>query len=237
MVTHKWTLGIGLLCLLTFMSCGKPAPGEKQPVRNNGPAFSTDAQAAVEEVQPVAPVATESAQERGESLEETKAAAVPEKIWASEVPVHDYIGAKKCSLCHNKAAKGDQYQIWKGSAHANAFQTLGTPEAKAVADALGIADPQQSGKCLRCHSTAYAFGEQKVTDIISVEEGVSCETCHGPGKDYMKLEAMKDREKAVAAGLIIPDEQTCLKCHNDTAPNVKPFHFQELWDKIKHLMP
>ena len=69
------------------------------------------------------------------------------------------------------------------------------------------------------------------------KEGISCETCHGPGKDYKRLKIMQDREKAVAAGLIIPDEQTCLKCHNDTAPNVAPFNYKEAWEKIKHPVP
>lgn len=155
----------------------------------------------------------------------------------SEPSVRGYIGVKKCSVCHNSESKGYHYKIWKSSAHARAFETLGTPEAKALGKRLGIPDPQQSGKCLRCHSTAYAFGEQRVTDAIPIEEGISCETCHGEGKDYMKIETMKDRKKALAAGLIIPDEKTCLKCHNETAPNVKEFNYQESWDKIKHYTP
>jgi hypothetical protein len=160
-----------------------------------------------------------------------------DKVWPSEVYARDFVGVKKCSLCHNKKDRGDQVKIWQDTAHAKAFYTLGTPEAKALADKLGIADPRQSGKCLRCHSTAYGFGERITTGAIPPEEGVSCETCHGPGRDYMKLKVMKDREQAKAAGLIVPGEQTCLKCHNETAPNVKPFNFEESWLKIRHPAP
>jgi len=150
---------------------------------------------------------------------------------------HEFIGVKKCSLCHKSEKQGNQYQIWKEANHAKAFETLATLEAKEVAAHLGIDDAQKSGQCLRCHSTAYWFGEEKVTEMIAVEEGVSCETCHGPGKDYMKMTVMKDRAKAVEAGLLLPNEETCRKCHNDTAPNVKEFSYEESWEKIKHSKP
>jgi len=188
------------------------------------------------EVNDKVPVESAS-QEGGETLDAMKERIGFDKVWPSEKLAHDFVGVKKCSLCHKTDKQGSQFKIWEDSPHAKAYDTLGMPEAKALAAKLGIADPQQSGKCLRCHSTAYAFGEDKVTENIPVEEGVSCETCHGPGKDYMKITTMKDRAKAVQAGLVIPGEATCLKCHNETAPNVKPFHYQESWDKIKHPVP
>ena len=61
--------------------------------------------------------------------------------------------------------------------------------------------------------------------------GVQCEACHGPGKDYKKKSIMQDREKAVANGLIIPDEKTCQKCHNENVP--KQFQPKEKFDFAK----
>lgn len=150
---------------------------------------------------------------------------------------HEFAGAQKCSICHKKPEQGEQFRIWQESKHAKAFETLGTPEAKKFAAERGVEDPQTSGKCLKCHSTAYGFSEEKVTSAIAVEEGVSCESCHGAGKDYMKKSVMEDVEAAQAAGLIIPDESTCLKCHNQESPTFKPFDFNERWEKIKHSVP
>lgn len=157
--------------------------------------------------------------------------------YAADAPAHEFIGAQKCSLCHKKPEQGEQYRIWQESKHAKAFETLGTPEAKVAAEKLGISDPQTSGKCLKCHSTAYWFSESKVSDAIAVEEGVSCESCHGPGKDYFKKSIMEDKNAAIENGLIIPNEATCVKCHNPESPSYKSFNFKERWEQIKHLIP
>lgn len=150
---------------------------------------------------------------------------------------HEYAGVKKCSICHKSAAQGEQYPKWQASKHSKAYASLSTAEAKAAAAKLGVTDPQTSGKCLKCHSTAYGHTESQVTTVIPVEEGVSCESCHGAGKDYMKMSVMKDRDAAKAAGLIMPDETTCKKCHNEENPFNKPFNFQERLEKIKHSKP
>ena len=147
---------------------------------------------------------------------------------------HEFVGAGKCGMCHKTEDMGGQYQIWQETKHAKAFETLGTPEAKEIAAKSGIDNPQASGKCLKCHSTAYGFSENKVTEAIAVEEGISCETCHGPGRDYMKKSVMQDKEQAQANGLIIPGEEICKKCHNPESPKFKEFDYKERWEKIKH---
>ena len=76
-----------------------------------------------------------------------------------------------------------------------------------------------------------------MTQAIQPQEGISCETCHGPGKDYMKKSTMEDKDAAKAAGLILPDENTCKKCHNPESPNYKEFDFKTNWEKIKHPIP
>lgn len=150
---------------------------------------------------------------------------------------HEFTGAKKCSLCHKSPEQGAQYKIWLESTHAKAFQILGSDRAKSLGASLGVSDPQTSPKCLKCHSTAYYFTEKIVSQKITVEEGVSCESCHGPGADYAKKDTMKKRQLAVEKGLLIPDEKTCRQCHGAGGPVAENFDFKKSWDKIKHPRP
>ncbi len=135
---------------------------------------------------------------------------------------HNYVGVEMCKLCHKKKELGDQYDIWTNTAHSKAFYTLGTPEAREIASGLGIRDPQQSGKCLRCHATCYEFTEEKVSEDLRVEDGVQCESCHGPGEEYMYLEIMENIDKARENGLTMSTEETCRKCHNPESPTWNP---------------
>ncbi len=151
---------------------------------------------------------------------------------------HKYIGAKKCKTCHKKAKIGEQFKVWQEGPHAGAFKTLSSEKALKVASERGIADPSKAGECLKCHSTYAKHKDQldKKTKL-TLEEGVSCESCHGPGSDYKKKKIMKDQKLAISKGLIIPDEKTCRKCHNENSPTMKEFDFEKAKDKIKHPRP
>lgn len=161
-----------------------------------------------------------------------------------------YVGTKVCGMCHKKEESGNQLAIWQKSPHARAYELLGTPEAKAAAAKLGIANPQKSGKCLKCHSTAYNFTESIQTEKIEPEDGVTCESCHGPGKKYMAKSVMEDHKKSVANGMVYPAiEKSCTLCHNDTSPTWKAdryttkdgkkvgFDAEQAYEKIKHPNP
>jgi hypothetical protein len=160
-----------------------------------------------------------------------------------------YTGMKTCGMCHKKADSGNQLAVWTAGPHAKSFEVLGTDAAKAVAAKLGIEDPQKSGKCLQCHSTSHNFTEVVATDKILPAEGVTCESCHGPGKKYMSKAVMMDRVKAEAAGLIYPASRSCTLCHNETNPTWNPgkyttkdgkttgFDYEQAFEKIKHPDP
>ncbi len=148
---------------------------------------------------------------------------------------HNYIGASKCKTCHKKAKTGNQYKKWQESAHAKAYKTLGTDEAKAAAKKAGITgDPQKSEKCLKCHVTAFGVDAKLIDSTFNMEDGVQCESCHGAGKDYKSKKTMEDKAKAIAAGLIIPDEALCKKCHNEESPTYKDFKYEEQLKTIAH---
>jgi nitrate/TMAO reductase-like tetraheme cytochrome c subunit len=147
---------------------------------------------------------------------------LPVEALSREPKRFNYVGVDLCKLCHKKKELGDQYDTWANTSHSKAFYTLGTPEAKEIAANLGINDPQQSGKCLRCHSTSSAFAEEKVAEDLQIEDGVQCESCHGPGEGYMYLEVMEDMKEATDMGLVMPTEKTCRKCHNPESPTYNP---------------
>jgi len=116
---------------------------------------------------------------------------------ASAAPT--YIGADKCKLCHKI-----QFDSWSKTKHAKAFDSL-KPEDR------------QNKECVSCHVTG---GKEDLP-------GIQCEACHGPGSDYKTIAIMKDKPKAIAAGLKIPAEKDCVVCHNKKSPSFKGFNFAE----------
>ncbi len=134
-----------------------------------------------------------------------------------------YIGASKCKMCHNKPAKGAQYDKWAAGPHAHALDVL-------------KGDEKNDPKCLRCHSTAVCVGEASVASL-DVSEGVSCESCHGPGSVYKSAGIMKNQKMALAKGMILPTEEVCRGCHNEESPTFKGFNYEEYKAKIAHNDP
>ncbi|NOY38032.1 MAG: cytochrome C554 [Chlorobi bacterium] len=147
-----------------------------------------------------------------------------------------YVGVTKCKMCHNKPTTGAQYKKWLEGPHAKAFEVLKSEKALAYAKKNGIADPSKEAKCLKCHTTA-ATVPANLNAGVKITEGVSCESCHGAGKGYMIMTVMKDRNKSIAKGLVIPTEETCKKCHNKENPFYKEFNFAEYSKKIAHPNP
>ena len=129
---------------------------------------------------------------------------------ASAYGERTFVGAEKCKMCHKI-----QYESWAKTPHAKALDAL-KPEDRAKAE------------CIGCHTTN------------GVElPNVQCEACHGAGSEYKTLAIMKDKEKAIAAGLTIPDETLCAgKCHNSKSPNFKSFDFKTMAPKVhEHKTP
>ncbi|MBD3333349.1 hypothetical protein GF356_10905 [candidate division GN15 bacterium] len=147
--------------------------------------------------------------------------ALAEDTKKEEAPEYDYIGAKKCGLkpCHGKDGI---MASWEETPHATAYDDL-TDEQKADESLMKF----------------YTTGTTKKGDVLT---GVQCEACHGPGSDYKSMSIMKDREKAIANGLLMPDEETCKGCHNADAPgklgeSAEGFDFAKMMEKGVHILP
>ena len=151
-----------------------------------------------------------------------------------------YVGAKKCMMCHKSEKRGNQWAKWSAGPHAKAYETLKSEESKAIAEKMGIADATKDDKCLKCHVTAHGVAAAKKAATFSPEEGVGCEVCHGPGSLYKSMSVMK----ALAAGTqdakaveFKKGKETCVSCHNEESPTYKPFDFEKKWAEIAHNIP
>lgn len=153
---------------------------------------------------------------------------------------HGYIGVDACTMCHKTEKQGKQLDIWKNSAHSKAYQTLLTAEADKIAKEKGFDTPAaKTEACLKCHASGYNVDASLLGKKFKIEDGVQCETCHGPGSDYKDMKVMKDRELAIKNGLVIYEnyKELCVKCHNSESPTYKEINFEEAWEKIKHPVP
>jgi len=157
---------------------------------------------------------------------------------AKEVKEHAYVGVKKCKVCHNTKKRGKIYDKWAATKHAAAYATLADKKAQSIAKDLEIEDPQKSEKCLICHVTGYEAPAKLKGEKYSMEDGVTCETCHGPAGDYVTSHIKKDNKKqAIADGLIKPTEELCVKCHNKNSPTYREFKYKEAIKLVEHHKP
>jgi YVTN family beta-propeller protein len=155
-----------------------------------------------------------------------------------------YIGVESCAKCHTGAGMGCQFSRWRMTPHARAFAVLAAPESRAIAQISGVpGEPQKARLCLGCHVTAAEAEEWERTETFHLEDGLQCEACHGPGSEYAELDIMRDRAKAVARGLIIPDKtNSCLVCHrakgsHEAVLKQPPFNLEKAWQDIAHPVP
>ena len=152
-----------------------------------------------------------------------------------------YVGVKTCSPCHKADKTGNQFGVWTKSKHSEAFKVLTTDQAAAVAKKKGLTKPaSESPECLTCHTPVTDASVMEKT--YDTKDGVQCEVCHGAGSGYKTMSIMKDKPKAIAAGLAefkddAAIEAKCKTCHNEKSPTYKPFNFKEMWPKIKHAVP
>ena len=152
-----------------------------------------------------------------------------------------YGGVATCKPCHLVGRSGAQYKKWQAGPHAKTYGTLKTEKAIEWAKERGIEDPQKSEKCVKCHVTAYGVEDSLKGPKLSLEEGVSCEACHGPGSGYKKLKLMRDIYAGIVPGskfgLVEPNEELCVTCHNEESPAFAGFNYEEMVAKISHPVP
>lgn len=170
-------------------------------------------------------------------------AALPGVLRAQAVKQPVFVGAQACARCHEGKAAGNQYSHWLTTAHAQAWASLATPEARAMARLSGIPDePQRAPVCLGCHATAADTEKWEKDPGFHVEDGVQCEKCHGPGSEYMDEKVMRDPEAARRAGLRRFTKRDCAVCHYVKGSHVAvhrkaALDVDEAWEALAHPVP
>jgi hypothetical protein len=144
---------------------------------------------------------------------------------------YKYATMARCNTkdCHGAdAAKGspalNEYNIWKSvDPHSKAFTTLYKAPSKAIGEKMSIAKVHESPKCLTCHSKVVDPAQVVPNQKWSVQGGVSCEVCHGPGEKWVDPHATPkeknwSHEQSVANGMadlrdLVKWSAQCASCH------------------------
>jgi cytochrome c2 len=149
----------------------------------------------------------------------------------AEAKGHAFVGSKACKMCHQSEAQGKIWDSWLASKHAKSMESLKADKGETT-----------NAKCLKCHTTGY--GTDSGYDKVPAEKqdalnfgAVGCESCHGAGADYKAMSVMKNREQALAAGMVMPTAETCKRCHNADSPTFKGFDFDKAYAQIAHKIP
>jgi hypothetical protein len=88
------------------------------------------------------------------------------------------VGANACAECHKEEA-----EAWKGSHHFKTFREMPrNTKANEIADKMGVRRVKYESLCASCHFTL-----QQKNNREEPVAGVSCESCHGAGQDWIKV--------------------------------------------------
>jgi hypothetical protein len=138
-----------------------------------------------------------------------------------------FVGPGKCTDCHDHKDEKEWSEKrdgdGRGKQHINALNQLADPKSDGWAKAIGLADPYDvRGTCVKCHATVVRG---------SPDFGISCESCHGAGRDYLQPHQEKGSyDKSIPLGMRDvwkkPDKWVtdCMTCHvlgdNPTDPKL-----------------
>ena len=133
-------------------------------------------------------------------------------------------GPDACGECHK-----NETLVWKGTHHFATFRNLPRNEkARTIADKMGVRRIKSESLCVNCH-----FTNQTKDNRTRAIAGISCESCHSAGADWIKVhssysgkkkgsespaEARSRWAKVDAMGMIRPGNiyalaKNCLSCH------------------------
>jgi hypothetical protein len=97
------------------------------------------------------------------------------------------VGPNACAECHKQ-----EVEAWKGTHHFKTFRDMPrNAKAEEIADKMGVRRIKSESLCLNCHFTV-----QKKDDRAEPVAGISCESCHSAGQDWIKVHSGFSGKKA-----------------------------------------
>ena len=160
-------------------------------------------------------------------------ACLPPAAAQGAPPASQYTGPGSCasSSCHGAVqpktetdVQQNEYSTWVvQDKHAKAYSVLTNPQSKRIAKNLGLPEPaEKSAKCLACHALDVPASRRART--FDLDDGVSCESCHGPASAWLGPHTSKNwtHEQSVRLGMydtkdLVKRSELCLSCHLGTA--------------------
>jgi len=145
----------------------------------------------------------------------------------AESPRYQGTGSCSSSNCHGSVnpIKGskvlqNEYFTWlKHDSHSKAYTVLTKPDAQKIAKHLNLGDPTKEKICLECHAT-YVPDKAQRGDKYTIEDGVSCESCHGAAEGWLASHSAADAthtqniQNGLADTVSLEKRATlCLSCH------------------------
>lgn len=142
---------------------------------------------------------------------------------------HKFVGTGSCSSsnCHggvqprkSSDVLQNEYGTWiRHDKHSKAYTALLTEDANRMTMLLGMKPAAEEPLCLKCHATYVEDAERK-GDKYQLEDGVSCESCHGAAEGWLESHAQTgtthsdNLEKGLADTVSLePRAKLCLSCH------------------------
>ena len=148
----------------------------------------------------------------------------------SEVGKFSGPGSCAASNCHGAVQPKvvvriaqNEYSIWAAQdKHARAYTVLSDPVSVRMGKILGLEEaPNKSEKCLDCH--ALNVRPEQRAQTFQIDDGVSCESCHGPAVGWLGPHTIKNwtHEQSLKAGMydtrdLVKQSEKCLSCHLGT---------------------
>ena len=97
------------------------------------------------------------------------------------------VGPNACAECHKQ-----EVEAWKGTHHFKTFREMPrNAEANEIAKRMGVRRVKSESLCLNCHFTV-----QNRDNKEEPVAGISCESCHSAGQDWIKVHSGYSGKKA-----------------------------------------
>ena len=111
------------------------------------------------------------------ALSWARLAAVSAQSPGATADPRNIVGPNACAECHK-----EETEVWKTTHHSSTFRDMPrSKEARKIADKLQVKRIKSQSLCLGCHFTTQQKGKKRKPIA-----GISCESCHGAGEDWMK---------------------------------------------------